>query len=126
MVNILVVTIFILWSLFIMGISLLIKKYRLGNQYKNSRVSVIPDNYQPETKTGIISRYSIDKLYLPEICSICLDEYLIGDTLVTLNCCHSYHNRCLKSWINHVQTKSKITEWYRFMKCPYCLEKIKV
>ncbi|CAN4105251.1 unnamed protein product [Withania somnifera] len=41
-------------------------------------------------------------------CSICQEEYMIGDELGTLGCEHGYHMECIKQWF-------KLKNW-----CPIC------
>ena len=43
-------------------------------------------------------------------CSICLDDYQRGDTIMTLNCLHYFHESCIREWI----LKS------RGLVCPVC------
>jgi len=35
-----------------------------------------------------------------ETCRICLEEYEIGDTVMTLTCFHFYHKDCINTWLN--------------------------
>ncbi len=32
-------------------------------------------------------------------CSICYEEYVKGDTMTALSCCHQYHRVCVKRWL---------------------------
>ena len=48
-------------------------------------------------KTGAIKR-----------CTICLEDYSIGNFISYLPCCHSFHSKCIKLWLH----KTK--------KCPLC------
>ncbi|WMV51355.1 hypothetical protein MTR67_044740 [Solanum verrucosum] len=36
---------------------------------------------------------------IEEICSICLSEYVNGDTIGTLHCRHEYHATCIEEWL---------------------------
>lgn len=45
-------------------------------------------------------------------CSICLDEFLQGQTLIKLPCGHMYHPECLTPWLTNHDN------------CPYCRGKI--
>jgi DNA-directed RNA polymerase subunit RPC12/RpoP len=47
-------------------------------------------------------------------CSICLEEFQLGQKLVCLPCNHKFHPKCLTPWLeSHVQ-------------CPYCRAKINI
>lgn len=46
-------------------------------------------------------------------CSICLDNYKEGETIIKLNCNHIYHKSCLEKWLLKHKT------------CPYCKTEIK-
>jgi hypothetical protein len=41
-------------------------------------------------------------------CSICLDDYVKGESASTLNCGHKFHNDCVTTWFMHKQS------------CPLC------
>jgi hypothetical protein len=41
-------------------------------------------------------------------CSICLQDFVVDDSLRTLPCTHSYHSECIDKWLNQVN------------KCPLC------
>ena len=47
-------------------------------------------------------------------CSICLDDFVVGDKIIYLPCFHYYHAKCIEKW-----TKSSD-------KCPLCNIEIKV
>ena len=48
-----------------------------------------------------------------DLCSICLDDYKEGETIIKLNCNHIYHKKCLEKWLLKNKT------------CPYCKTEIK-
>ena len=31
---------------------------------------------------------------------VCMEEYEVGDIIITLPCFHIYHKQCIKKWIN--------------------------
>jgi len=35
----------------------------------------------------------------PDTCSICLEEYLVGDELRILPCKHEFHTSCIDQWL---------------------------
>ena len=47
-------------------------------------------------------------------CSICLDDFVVGDKIIYLPCFHYYHAKCIEKW---VKTSDK---------CPLCNIEIKV
>lgn len=42
------------------------------------------------------------------LCSICREEYNVGDSKTKLQCQHEFHNKCIKEWL------------IRSNKCPLC------
>lgn len=32
-------------------------------------------------------------------CTICLEDYILGETVILCPCGHCYHNKCIKSWL---------------------------
>ncbi|ORD99887.1 ZNRF3 [Hepatospora eriocheir] len=79
-------------------------------------VAVIIVTYEPEINAEMI-RNEIDKIpdvkYSSEMncdcfCSICLDNYIEGESLKNLECGHIFHKDCAKSWL--------MTSLY----CPIC------
>ena len=48
--------------------------------------------------------FSSDKIYIPEICIICLEEFNKNNSITTLECEHSYHIECIKDWLNNKTT----------------------
>ena len=47
-------------------------------------------------------------------CIICLENYKIGDSYITLPCIHNFHDECIKKWLS---LKNK---------CPICFSKIRI
>ena len=54
---------------------------------------------------------SNDNLLLDE-CSICLEQYVKKDKIMSLECSHSFHDSCIKLWLKNNNT------------CPQCRENI--
>ena len=50
-------------------------------------------------KTNIIKRKIKDNELLLSECSICLDNYNIGDKISILSCNHIFHTKCLNEWL---------------------------
>ena len=65
----------------------------------------------------MLEKYEMTKEVMDKIkdteCTICLDEYVIGDIICYIPCFHFFHYICLKEWTK----KSN--------KCPLCKEEIK-
>ena len=59
-----------------------------------------------------ITENILEKLKMKE-CSICLEEYSIGEKICYLPCFHDFHSECIKKWTK----KSN--------KCPLCNNEIK-
>ena len=47
-------------------------------------------------------------------CSICLNDFCVGDHISYLPCCHIYHSKCIKKWLKISST------------CPLCKVEVKV
>lgn len=45
----------------------------------------------------LIKLKTVDK---DEICSICLEDWIIGDQAKLLGCMHRFHPHCIDSWLN--------------------------
>ena len=46
-------------------------------------------------------------------CSICLDDFVVGDKIIYLPCFHYYHAKCIEKWMKNSD------------KCPLCNNEIK-
>ena len=68
---------------------------RLNNSLIRSRM-IQP--YIIITKNVKINEYILNEDN-NEKCSICLEDFNIGDTLNELNCNHFYHKECINNWI---------------------------
>ena len=58
-----------------------------------------------------LEEIEIDKKFIDDEekqCSICLENYSIGNKIIYLPCCHYFHSSCIRNWL-----KIKY-------KCPYC------
>ncbi|XP_020582820.1 uncharacterized protein LOC110026278 [Phalaenopsis equestris] len=64
-----------------------------------------------------VSTYRINKLHVPGIsghgdddfkCSVCQEEYMVGEELGRLSCKHHYHVTCIQQWL-------RLKNW-----CPIC------
>lgn len=64
-----------------------------------------------EDEFNMLSFTNIDKDHplLTSQCSICLDDFKLGEISVTLKCKHVYHKECIKNWL--IKQSSK---------CPTC------
>ena len=87
------------------------------NNYRNA-INEINDNINKNNNNNILD--NIDMLEEKKItkdiiktgvikrCTICLEDYSIGNFISYLPCCHSFHSKCIKLWLH----KTK--------KCPLC------
>ena len=46
-------------------------------------------------------------------CSICLEDFVVGDKIIYLPCFHYYHSKCIDTWVKNSD------------KCPLCNNEIK-
>jgi len=60
----------------------------------------IIENYNKNNKFSKLSKKVIsdDIDSLLNECSICLEEFKVGDTIITLPCNHIYHKKCIEIW----------------------------
>ena len=47
-------------------------------------------------------------------CSICLDDFVVGDKIIYLPCFHYYHSQCIEKWAHSSD------------KCPLCNTEINI
>ena len=47
-------------------------------------------------------------------CSICLEDFVVGDKIIYLPCFHYYHSKCIDTWVKNSD------------KCPLCNLEIKI
>jgi hypothetical protein len=64
-----------------------------------------------------LDEYSEQIEYISDNCSICLNEYIIQDTIRKLKICnHIYHETCINEWVDKFNNDT----------CPLCRANIKV
>lgn len=78
-------------------------------------VDQLPDNnkeepiYEDYLKKVIIKVEEKEGRSLsPQVCSICLDEFLVGCEVTSLPCSHLYHRDCIVKWLD------------KSLFCPFC------
>ena len=82
-----------------------VNTYLTSAQLKKLKISKINCNHlNPE----IVKKGDI----FSDQCSICLDDYKEGETIVKLKCSHIYHKSCLEKWL------------LKHNSCPYCKTEI--
>lgn len=59
---------------------------------------------------------SADEDKLLNECSICLDQYIKNEKIIELSCTHTYHEKCIKDWMDTTNCNSNT--------CPICRENI--
>ena len=57
---------------------------------------------------------SADEDKLLNECSICLEHYVKNDKVIELSCNHSFHEKCIKDWMNTNNVSNN--------NCPICRE----
>jgi hypothetical protein len=77
------------------------------------------DYVNSEDETPVLTEEEFNRLHFINIdkenpllasqCSICLDDFKMGETCVSLKCKHTYHKECIKNWL--IKQNSK---------CPTC------
>ena len=50
--------------------------------------------------TMTVGSDDMDDLLLSD-CSVCLEDFVIGDKLTILPCYHNFHSSCVKEWLRH-------------------------
>ena len=50
--------------------------------------------------TMTVTDDDLDDLLLSD-CSVCLEDFVIGDELMILPCHHNFHSTCAKEWLKH-------------------------
>ena len=78
-------------------------------RHKKKKIKKEEINFLQEKK---VKKNLKDKLQ-DKSCSICLNEFNVGEHISYLPCCHVYHSKCIKKWL-------KIANL-----CPLCKEQVK-
>lgn len=82
----------------------------------NQLVNVYPENVTPTNPVVInkipVVRITADLLKIIQSCTICQEDFKIGEVSKMLNCEHFYHENCLVPWLQAKNT------------CPLCREVI--
>lgn len=72
-----------------------------------------PSNWQPHRSEGLTAEELSclpDRLYGPveqekfRTCSVCQDDFVLGEKVITLNCFHIFHDACIHPWLKHNST----------------------
>lgn len=79
------------------------------NVFEDVKVTLTKEQFK-ELDTGIILEENTDN----KECNICMDEYKINDKIITLDCKHIFHRRCIKHWL----LLEKVT-------CPVCRKDVR-
>ena len=90
----------------LVGVTLFLMYYYCIHVKKKKRVIAVSMEYR-----GVESNYSLESNVVPEVCTICYEDYKVGDKLFSFGCDHSFHHKCVKNLF----TRNTINA-----KCPYC------
>lgn len=61
------------------------------------------------------------------VCTICLSEMAVGDTLVRLGCTHLFHKECIDTWYsNLLASRQGALDGNEDMTCPLCRQSSQV
>lgn len=58
---------------------------------------------------SVIFTAELEDNFASKACTICLEDYIVGEKLRILPCCHKFHANCVDTWL---------TSWRTF--CPIC------
>ena len=78
----------------------------LGVRIDTSRQIIIKPNNTINIEslnktTNLFNIQEIEEIEKTKECSICIDEYKIGDTIRQLKCSHTFHQECIDSWLKN-------------------------
>ena len=82
------------------------------HQISNSKMKNTIENLADFVEEQELTKNMLEKGHQKN-CSICLENYLIGDKIVYLPCFHFYHTKCIQTWMKSSD------------KCPLCNVEIK-
>ena len=55
------------------------------------------------------------------VCAICMEKYMNGDEILTLDCSHCFHSECISKWFYHDCLNSE--DMNSNFSCPHCRRK---
>ena len=72
-------------------------------------------HYDPENVSGSCCCVRKRTVCLNSSCTICLEDYNLGESVVLCPCGHCYHNKCIRSWlrIKNICPMCKVRVGYR-------------
>ena len=79
------------------------------NVFEDVKVTLTKEQFK-KLDTKIILEENTDN----KQCNICMDEYKVNDKIITLDCTHIFHRRCIKHWL----LLEKVT-------CPVCRKDVR-
>ena len=80
--------------------------------YTNEHFKSSLPEFAKHLPKSIYHVYQYNNANIPKKCIICLDNFSIGEEILTLPCFHFFHCKCISDWLN----KKKI--------CPVCKNNI--
>jgi hypothetical protein len=64
-----------------------------------SNDSIDPGKIQAHTQATASLKPRRSAADMEDVCSICLDGVVMHDLIIELPCCHTFHHKCLDSWL---------------------------
>lgn len=81
------------------------ERQQLANFINQTLMSHQPrTNPLPENVIANLREIDTDESHSPEKCSICLDNFQVGEKIIVLECGHFNHSSCLRRWFSEHNT----------------------
>eukprot|EP00249_Psilotum_nudum_P017151 c26183_g1_i1 orf=785-2185(+) len=93
----------------VLGTCFIVRRHRTRYISTRGRESYGMSSRLVKAMPSVIFKRACDGNGTEGMCAICLEDYIAGDRLRILPCCHKFHSLCIDSWL---------TRWRPF--CPVC------
>ena len=71
-----------------------------SNNRSNSRIRIDKNNIELLNKTTkLLNIIELNDVKIIKECSICIDDYKIGNIIRQLKCSHTFHQVCIDTWL---------------------------